>query len=184
MKKKLLLAATLAGVAALLRSSSTRRSDLPALQAVPELDLQRYAGTWYEQARLPLVWQSRCAGNTMASYTLRDDGLVDVLNSCEDADGQPIEARGVARRSGEHPAQLEVRFAPELLAGLSMVWGDYWVLELDPDYRWAVVGSPDRKHLWFLTRDKHFPKDRLDILILRAAERGFDTTRLKYTPQY
>ncbi len=61
MKKKLLLAATLAGVAALLRSSSTRRSDLPAVQAVPELDLRRYAGTWYEQARIPLVWQSRCA---------------------------------------------------------------------------------------------------------------------------
>ena len=183
MKKTLLLAASLAAVTALLRSSSRQR-DLPELQAVPELDLERYAGTWYEQARLPLVWQSRCSGNSMAQYSLRDDGMIDVLNSCEDGDGQLIEARGVARLAGTHPAQLQVRFMPELLASLPMVWGDYWVLELDPDYRWAVVGSPNRKYLWFLTRDKHFPKDRLDILILRAAERGFDTTRLKYTPQY
>src|SRR5690606_17096865 len=104
---------------------------------------------------------------------LRPDGRIDVVNQCDDKDGDRIEARAIARRVGESTSKLEVRFAPAFLSFLPMVWGDYWVLDLDPDYRWAIVGSPDRKYLWFLTREQAFPQGELDALIARAREFGF-----------
>jgi apolipoprotein D and lipocalin family protein len=153
------------------------------VEAVASVDLERYAGTWYEQARLPLFFQRNCVENTTARYTLRDDGRIDVVNQCTDDDGDRIEARAIARRVGESTSRLEVRFAPAFLSFLPVVWGDYWILDLDPDYRWAIVGSPDRKYLWFLTRDQAFAQDKLDALIVKAQDLGYDTSRLVRTPQ-
>ena len=175
------LAPSLTAAAALLLSTVFVHAREP--EAVPSVDLERYVGTWYEQAHLPLFFQRNCVANTTAQYALREDGRIDVVNQCDDADGRRIEATAIARRVGDSTSKLEVRFAPAFLSFLPMVWGDYWILDLDPDYRWAIVGSPDRKYLWFLTREQAFPGDRLDALVARAQDMGFDTSKLIRTVQ-
>ncbi|MBJ6979917.1 lipocalin family protein [Luteimonas sp. MC1895] len=154
-----------------------------AVEAVPAVDLERYAGTWYEQAHLPLFFQRNCVANTTASYSLRDDGRIDVVNQCDTDTGERIEARAIARKVEGSTSKLEVRFAPAFLSFLPAVWGDYWIIDLDPDYRWAVVGSPDRKYLWFLTRDKTIAPEALDALVAKAHAKGYDTSRLIRTEQ-
>ena len=175
------LAPSLAAAAALLLSTVFVHAREP--EAVPSVDLERYVGTWYEQAHLPLFFQRNCVANTTAQYALREGGRIDVVNQCDDADGRRIEATAIAHRVGDSTSKLEVRFAPAFLSFLPMVWGDYWILDLDPDYRWAIVGSPDRKYLWFLTREQAFPGDRLDALVARAQDMGFDTSKLIRTVQ-
>lgn len=168
--------------AALLTGCSGARADL---EAVPDLDLDRYAGTWYEVARLPNRFQDRCSSDVTARYELRDDGRIDVLNRCVKADGEAIEARGVARRaSKDGPASiLEVRFAPAFLGFLPAVWGDYQVFALDPDYRWAAVGEPRRRYLWILSRTPRLDEALLGKILETAASRGFDLEPLIRTPQ-
>lgn len=154
-----------------------------AVEAVPAVDLERYAGTWYEQAHLPLFFQRNCVANTTASYSLRDDGRIDVVNQCDTDKGERIEARGIARQVDGSTSKLEVRFAPAFLSFLPAVWGDYWIIDLDPDYRWAIVGSPDRKYLWFLTRDKAIAPEEFDGLVAKAHAKGYDIARLVRTEQ-
>jgi apolipoprotein D and lipocalin family protein len=155
------------------------------VEPVPELDLARYAGLWYEIARYPQFFQRNCAGEVTARYTLREDGRVDVHNRCRRADGREIDAKGVARRSDpEGPAsRLEVRFAPGWLSALPFVWADYWVIDLDPQYRWAVVGSPSRKYLWILSRTPRLDEATYERILRRIRAQGYDTDRLMATRQ-
>lgn len=153
------------------------------LQTVERVDLNRYVGTWYEQARLPMFFQRNCEKNTTATYSLKANGDIAVRNRCETKDGKAIEAMGTARAMPDSTAKLEVRFAPDVLAFLPFVWADYWVIDLDPQYQWAVVGEPRRKYLWVLSRDKALPRETLDAMVQRAKAKGFNTERLIYTPQ-
>lgn len=150
------------------------------LDVVPEVDLERYAGVWYEVARLPNRFQEQCVGDVSATYRLREDGRFAVINACRVADGKIDQATGVARlaSAGESRAKLEVRFAPDWLAWLPMVWGDYWVIELAPDYSYSVVGTPSRKYLWILARERQMPKRTIEGILQRAGQQGFDTTRI------
>jgi apolipoprotein D and lipocalin family protein len=150
---------------------------------VARVDLARYAGTWYEQARLPMYFQRDCARDTSATYTLRDDGRIDVLNRCTTADGRLKQAQGVARRVGDSSSQLEVRFAPAFLSFLPFVWGDYWIVGLDDDYRWAIVGSPDRETLWILSRDRVLDPTLRAALVGRARAMGYPVGKLISSPQ-
>ena len=149
------------------------------------VDLARYAGRWYEIARLPNRFQDQCAGDVAATYTLRPDGRVTVVNECRRRDGRTARAEGVARRAGEEgPAsRLKVRFAPAFLSFLTFVWGDYWIVELDRDYRHAVVGDPARKYLWILSRSPEMDAATYESLAATAGRLGFDTARLVPTPQ-
>ncbi|WP_133478954.1 lipocalin family protein [Cognatilysobacter segetis] len=162
---------------------------VPALHAaepnrpVPNVDLARYAGTWYEQAHLPMFFQRDCARDTTATYTLRKDGRVDVLNRCTTKNGAIRQAQGVARRVGDSTSKLEVRFAPAWLSALPFVWGDYWVIGLDPDYRWAMVGAPGRDYLWILARDRVLDRATRDRLVERARAMGYPVDKLVFTPQ-
>jgi apolipoprotein D and lipocalin family protein len=152
------------------------------LDTVPRVELGRYAGDWYEVARLPNRFQARCLGDVRASYTLRTDGRIDVRNRCRTEEGA-IDAHGVARVVDQNTnAQLKVRFAPALLSFLPMVWGDYWVIGLADDYSWAVVGSPDRKYLWILSRTAELNPAVLDRATGIARDRGFDVDRMLKTP--
>ena len=120
-------------------------------ETVSRVDLERYAGVWYEYARLPNDFQDQCIAGTTAEYTLREDGRIDVVNRCETSEGMDV-ARGVARVvDPETNAKLEVSFVRVL--GLQLFWSDYWVLGLGDDYEWAVVGQPDREYGWLLVRD-------------------------------
>ena len=156
-----------------------------ALPTQDWIDPARYAGRWYEIARLPNRFQDKCAGDVAATYSLREDGRLAVVNQCRTKDGGVDQVEGVARRADpQGPAsRLQVRFAPAWLSFLPWVWGDYWILELDREYRFALVGEPSRKYLWILARDPAMDAATYDGLVARAVGLGFDTSRLVRTPQ-
>lgn len=158
--------------------------DTKELRTVPSIDLQRYAGRWYEVARYPNRFQKNCAGDVAAEYSLREDGKVNVVNRCRKTNGKTQVAEGVARVvNKETNAQLEVRFAPKFLSFLPFVWGDYYVIDLAPDYSYALVGSPDRKYLWILSRIPQ-PDEAIFSRASKAARaNNFDPNRLVRTPQ-
>ena len=153
------------------------------LRVVDSVDLKRYAGRWYEAAKLPNRFQDHCVADVVAHYALRADGRVDVVNRCRTAGGQMDEARGVARKAGDgtNNARLEVRFAPAILSFLPAVWGDYWIIGLGPEYTWAVVGSPSRKYLWILSRTPEMTATSYERAVEIARGSGFDVTRLVRT---
>jgi len=150
------------------------------VRTVPAVDLERYAGDWFEIARYPNWFQRKCAGDVRASYARRADGQIDVVNRCGRADGSVIEARGVARvADAQTRSKLKVRFAPAVLSFLPFVWGDYWIIGLADDYAWAVVGSPDRKYLWILARTPRLDAPAFERALATARANGFDTSRLQ-----
>ena len=171
MRPCLLLILTLACAAA-------RAQDALPNQPVPALDIQRYAGEWHEIAHLPMFFQRKCVANITATYTPRADGTVGVRNACDNQDGERMVSEGTARPVAGKPGQLEVRFAPDWLAWAPVVWADYWVLEVDPAYRWAVVGGPDRKYLWVLSRTPTMASAEFDGIRERAAARGYPVGKL------
>jgi apolipoprotein D and lipocalin family protein len=171
--------AMLALCAALLAGCAGPREEAPPLEVVPHVDLSRYLGTWYEIASYPTWFQRDCTGTT-ATYSLRPDGEIDVENRCRKGslDGEEERAVGVAWPVKDDPsgAKLEVQF----------FWpfrGDYWIIELDPDYRWAVVGHPTREYLWILSRTPKLDAATSADILRRIAAQGYDPTRLRRTPQ-
>ena len=159
---------------ALLTGCAATDSSLPVQSGV---DLNRYTGTWYEQARLPNRFQKECAGDVQADYALQSDSVISVTNQCRIADGSTKIAQGEARLSPgadpRDPAKLQVRFAPAWTSWLPMVWGDYWILRLDGDYRHSLVGTPDRQYLWVLSRDRQADQTVIDSLLRHAQTLGF-----------
>lgn len=160
-----------------------QQSDQP-VKTIPSLDVSRYLGTWYEIAKFPNWFQRKCISNTKAVYTAKPDGNLRVLNSCKTANGETSEAEGLARQIGAKDSpKLEVRFAPEWLSFLPMVWGDYWVIDLDPQYQLAAVSDPRREYLWVLSRTPQLdPKVYADLL-QRLEQQRFDVQKLELTSQ-
>lgn len=158
----------------------------PDVTPVPSVDLERYVGTWHEIARYPNRFQKNCARDTTAEYALRPSGELTVTNRCTKADGSPIEAVGIAKpRPGSAPgaATFKVRFAPAWLSFIPQVWGDYWILDLPGDYRYAVIGEPSRNYLWVLSRTAQLPDEDYDAAVSAAVRNGYDPTRLVRTTQ-
>jgi apolipoprotein D and lipocalin family protein len=152
------------------------------VRTVESVDLTRYAGDWYEIARYPNRFQEKCTGDVRATYARREDGRIDVTNRCREADGEVSDAKGIARVvDTKTSAKLKVRFAPAFLSFLPMVWGDYWIIGLAPDYSWAVVGSPDRKYLWILGRQTSLSAEQLKEAHAAITANGFDVSRLVMT---
>jgi apolipoprotein D and lipocalin family protein len=176
-------AAAVTLAAATMLQPATARGQTRPVRTVPLVDLDRYAGEWFEIARFPNRFQRQCVGDVRATYARRPDGRLDVVNRCRTADGE-TEARGVARIVDKRTsAKLKVRFAPAWLSWLPAVWGDYWIIALAPDYSWAVVGDPDRDYLWILARAPHLDDDSLAAARAGARDSGFDVDRLVPTPQ-
>jgi apolipoprotein D and lipocalin family protein len=149
------------------------------VDVVADVDLDRYLGRWYEIASLPQYFQRGCVATT-ALYSRRDDGRIRVENQCRDEflDGPIRQAEGVAWPSEGlgSPGKLKVQF----------FWpfsGHYWIVALDPDYQWAMVGHPDRKYLWILARTRTLDAAVYDSLVHRAEEMGYDLSRLERTLQ-
>jgi apolipoprotein D and lipocalin family protein len=150
----------------------------PPLETVPHVDLTRYMGTWYDIASFPQRFQKGCTG-TIATYTLRADGTVEVLNRCArgSLDGKVTVARGRARVVDQTTnAKLKVSF-------FWPFWGDYWVVDLGKDYEYAVVGHPNRQYLWILSRTPTLAPDVYDGIVERLKRQHYDTSRLVRTLQ-
>ena len=154
------------------------------VKSIPEFDVSRYMGTWYEIAKLPNWFQRKCVQGTQARYKMLGPAQIEVNNKCITSSGEEIQAIGLARPNGSGlPAQLEVRFAPEWTAWLPLVWGAYWVLDLDPDYQLAAVGDPSKSYLWILSRTPVVSSERYDAVLQRLKVMGFDITKLEKTRQ-
>jgi apolipoprotein D and lipocalin family protein len=157
---------------------------LEAPRTVARVDLSRYVGDWFEISRFPNRFQTACLSDVQASYAIRPDGRLDVVNRCRTAEGQIKEAQGVARIvDTSTSAKLKVRFAPAALSFLPFVWGDYWIIGLAEDYSWAVVGSPDRKYLWVLARTRSLDASQSAAALGAARAAGFDVNQLVTTRQ-
>uniref|UniRef100_A0A7N0UXK0 Lipocalin/cytosolic fatty-acid binding domain-containing protein n=1 Tax=Kalanchoe fedtschenkoi TaxID=63787 RepID=A0A7N0UXK0_KALFE len=147
-------------------------------QVVKGLDLKRYMGRWYEIAKFPSFYEPQSGENTRATYTLKPDGTVDVLNETF-LKGKRIFIKGFAYKADpkSDEAKLKVKF------NLLPVIGDYWVLYLDADYQYAVVGEPSRTSLFILTRTNKIDDLVYNQLVQKAAEQGYDVRKLRKTPQ-
>lgn len=150
----------------------------PPPETVPHVDLSRYVGTWYEIASYPAWFQKGCTGTT-ATYAIRDDGRIDVVNRCarDSLTGRITVAKGKARVVDPATnAKLKVSF-------FWPFWGDYWILDLGKDYEYAVVGHPARKYLWILSRTPTMAPEVYDGILERLRAQGYDTSRLQRTQQ-
>jgi apolipoprotein D and lipocalin family protein len=148
------------------------------LRTVTSVDLDRYLGRWYEIASYPAWFQKNCTATT-ADYSLRDDGLIKVVNSCRKGslEGKLKQANGKAKVvDTPSNAKLKVSF-------FWPFWGPYWIIDLDPDYRWAVVGVPNRKYLWILSRTPHMDDQVYEDIVSRLRDQGYDPARLIRTQQ-
>jgi len=181
-KTMIVIAACLAMLTATGAASAQRKRPL---KVVPAVDLARYAGKWYEIARLPNRFQKRCAGEVTADYTLQPSGKISVLNRCKLADGGQIQAEGVARAGGKGQPNsvLKVRFAPAFLSFIPQVWGDYQIIALSPDYTHALVGAPSREYRWILSRSPRMDDAAYDRLVEEAKVQGFEIGKLVKTRQ-
>ncbi len=154
------------------------------VKTIPSLDVPRYLGTWYEIAKFPNWFQKKCVGNTKAVYSKGDDGNLRVLNSCKTANGEVSVAQGTARQIGASDSpKLEVRFAPDWLSFLPLVWGDYWLIDLDTQYQVAAVSDPRREYLWVLSRTPELDSTIYNALLQRLQAQQFDIRKLELTKQ-
>jgi len=156
------------------------RSFVPkeTLQTVPSVDLQKYMGKWYEIAAFPQRFEKGCHCAT-AEYEMTDKGYVKVVNTCrkDSPSGKTSVATGKAFVvEGSQNAKLKVQF----------FWpfrGDYWIIDLAPDYSFAVVGAPNRKYLWILSRTPQMDEALFQDIVQRIAQNDFDVSKLQRMDQ-
>ena len=147
--------------------SSVNSQKVPLVVAT--VDINRYTGIWYEIARLPNFFERKlkCAS---ATYTLRDDGKITVLNKGNyiTEPQKTSSVRGVAWIPDKNsPGKLKVQF----------FWpfsGNYWIMDLDKDYRYVLVGDPSLKYLWILSREKKMDETTYRMLLQKATDNGYN----------
>ena len=152
------------------------------VNTVSFVDLNKYAGRWYEIAKIPNSFQKKCVRNTTAEYKLRDDGNIDVINKCIEEDGTINEAEGLAKVVDEKTnAKLKVSFVS--IFGIHLFWGDYWIIGLDKGYEYAVVGHPTRKYGWILSRTPKLAKEKLQEAYSILQDNGYNLKDFEMTIQ-
>ena len=157
---------------------STTNVQAQEIKTVPHVDLEKYAGKWYEIASFPQRFQKGCQYTT-ATYTLSDKGYVIVENRCkkDGKDGKETGVKGkafVVKNSGN--AKLKIQF----------FWpfrGKYWIIDLADNYSYAVVSHPNKKYLWILSRTPQMDPDLYEKILSRLKAKGFDLSKLNKTVQ-
>lgn len=143
------------------------------LNTVNSVDLEKYAGKWYEISAFPQRFQKGCECTT-AEYELTSKGYVKVINRCKKPDGWD-QAEGKAFvQEGTNNTKLKVQF----------FWpfkGKYWIIGLADDYSWAVVGHPNREYLWILSRTPEMKDETYESILQMVKDKGFDTDKLNVT---
>ncbi len=150
--------------------------ELSSLPAAANVDLKRYAGKWYEVARLPIRFENKCKSDVTADYSIRKNGTIEVRNRCRKTNGHVTEIVGTAHQAEKSASNAKLK--------VSFFWpfsADYWILDLDPEYRWALVGTSNRKYLWVLSRAPQLDPTIYKKLLSRAQELGFNIERVKAT---
>lgn len=149
-------------------------------ETVERVDLGRYAGLWYEIAKIPNRFQRKCHRDTTANYKLRDDGRISVLNRCIDKEGNPIEASGLAKViDSDTNAKLKVSFFR--IFGIQLFWGDYWIIGLGYDYKYAIVGHPARKYGWILSRERQLSSENFEEIYSILRNSGYNPDDFEFT---
>jgi apolipoprotein D and lipocalin family protein len=140
---------------------------------VKDLDIERYLGKWYEISRYNHSFEKGLVGVT-ASYSFRGDGKIKVVNSGykKTLDGKKSEVTEKAKVPDPNvPSKLKVSF-------FWFFYGDYFVLELDKDYQWAIVGSSSDNYLWILSRSPQMEDGLYNELLRKISNRGYDVDKL------
>jgi len=146
------------------------------LEVVSDFDVTRYMGLWHQAAAIPAWFQRNCVADTTASYRLLENERVEVINRCLDQDGVAIVADGRARFQGSKAVPiLEVSFVEILGMWVWAAGGDYWVIGMDPEYQWAVVGEPSLTYAWVLARDKTMDAAALIAVNAVLVKAGYDS---------
>ncbi len=165
-------------------SASAQTNKLPALQTVPNVDLSRYVGKWYEIAKYPNRFQKQCVANTTATYAMKAGGRLELINECVKKDGTGERAVGEAKIADKKTnAKLKVRFAPGALSFLPFVWGNYWIIDLDKDYGYVAIGEPKREYFWILARKPVLDDAVYQDIVRRAEAMGFSPAKIERSPQ-
>lgn len=148
------------------------------LPTVAEVDLNQYLGKWYEIAAIPQSFQKKCFKNTMAEYSFAENNLVKVVNTCTESNGTVSVANGAAKI--EDPvtkAKLKVTFV-KFINWVFSFGGDYWIIDLDKGYNYAVVGHPDRSYAWILARTPSLDLMTLKGINDRLIKNKYDTCKI------
>lgn len=170
---------SLAPPAALLALALAAPAVAQDLVTVEKVDMVRYAGTWYEIARLPNKLQAECVGDVTTSFRLRGMRTYDIETRCRRADGSQEVDVGIARvQDPATNAKMEWRFLPLALAWWPFAWTDYWIVDLAPDYSWAVAAVPTREAMWILARKPELDAATYDRLVAKARAMRFETGKL------
>lgn len=154
----------------------TQKSEKMDNSTVKELELPHYLGTWYEIARFDHRFERGLVG-VKATYSMRDDGKIKVLNQGYEntLDGKLSVAEGKAKLTDE-PGKLKVSF-------FWIFYADYFVMELDENYKWALIGSKSDKYLWILSRTPKLEENVKNLILHHASKRGYDTSKLIWAEQ-
>jgi apolipoprotein D and lipocalin family protein len=176
--------------AALLAGAAPSRAAAPPLQPLPGVDVASYMGAWYQVLWIPNRFQRQCVSDTTATYR-EQGGTIEVTNRCRLADGgwdQVIglarPPAGIARIEGGRlqPARLQVSFLPAWLRWTGIGWGDYWIVDLAPDGRYAIVSEASREYLWVLARQPALTSADESAVRERLRALGFDDSRVLAHP--
>ena len=175
-KRYFILAATVLAVLSVKAVEVRAQQELPVVSFV---DLNQYLGKWYEIAAIPQSFQKNCVRNTTAEYSKSEgDELIKVINSCDKADGSREVAEGRAKVvDASTNAKLKVTFV-HVFDWIFLFGGDYWIIDLAPDYSYAVVGHPDRTYAWILARTPAMAVEQLKSIEMKIKSLGYDTCQI------
>ena len=158
---------------------------IPTVTTVQKIDINRYTGKWYEIARFPMFFQRNCASDVTATYGVdtRDSSKIIVDNQCRKSDGTIIQSIGQAKPIDASNSKLQVTFLPKFLRWLPIGQAPYWILKIDADYQTVLVGNPEHKYLWILSRTPQISEATYKTYVDAAHHQGFDVSKLQRTTQ-
>lgn len=150
---------------------------------VERVDLDKYVGIWYEIGRLPMYFQRNCVSDVTANYVNKtDDSGIQVINKCKDDSAEYIVAEGLAKPADATGSKLKVTFLPSWIRWLPVGRADYWILARDPEYKTALVGTPDKDYLWLLARSPNISQETYAKYRQIAQQQSYDLKEFKLTP--
>lgn len=153
-------------------------SSFAEVSTVPKVDLDRYLGKWYEVAAIPQRFQKQCVANTNAEYSMAEDGLIKVLNSCDTAEGSRSVAEGRAKVvDTQSNSKLKVTFV-KFIDWIFAFGGAYWIVDLAPDYSYALIGDPSAKYAWVLSRNPVMASEVYLKIEAKFKAEGYDTCQI------